>query len=390
MQAKKKKGYLSGSVTRRKGATGDVWVFRYRLPSGKHSDARLGKVWDKKSRAPEGYLTLGQANAAGQAFLDQHADSVPDDRKTFRRAAEDFLLHSEREKACAKTTLHEYRRLAKRLGQRYWREGVTWDERPIDTFDDSDVLEIREELLDLERAANTMNHYRRVIRGIFGTKSNSPALIWDWMGVKPNSDGKLHFYDPAQMRKLCAQATSELDVTIWTLATQAGPRMSEIRGLKVGNVDFEIGKVRFEDGYTTRGGHGGTKGRRVRSVDMSDDVRKVLWPYCAGRDKDELVFEHDDKPGEPLCGTGMYRRFLGAAQRAGLPQIRFHDLRHSFGTQAIRRFNIYEVQRMMGHASITTTERYLHYAPDPEAATKLSGLWAVPEDADVVRLRSVS
>jgi hypothetical protein len=30
---------------------------------------------------------------------------------------------------------------------------------------------------------------------------------------------------------------------------------------------------------------------------------------------------------------------------------------------------------MMGHRHITTTERYLHYAPDPYAAAKLSGLW---------------
>jgi integrase len=59
-----------------------------------------------------------------------------------------------------------------------------------------------------------------------------------------------------------------------------------------------------------------------------------------------------------------------------LPHISFHDLRHSFGTQAIRVFSIYEVQRMMGHRSITTTERYLHYAPDPDAAAKLSQLWS--------------
>jgi integrase len=31
-----------------------------------------------------------------------------------------------------------------------------------------------------------------------------------------------------------------------------------------------------------------------------------------------------------------------------------------------------EGQRMMGHRHITTTERYLHYAPDPDAAAKLS------------------
>jgi Phage integrase family len=70
--------------------------------------------------------------------------------------------------------------------------------------------------------------------------------------------------------------------------------------------------------------------------------------------------------------------------------LRFHDLRHSFGTQAIRAFNIYEVQRMMGHRHITTTERYLHYAPDPDAAAKLSGLWGGPageDGANVVSIR---
>lgn len=30
------------------------------------------------------------------------------------------------------------------------------------------------------------------------------------------------------------------------------------------------------------------------------------------------------------------------------------------------------------HDQHTTTERYLHYAPDPDAAAKLSGLWGVP------------
>jgi hypothetical protein len=45
---------------------------------------------------------------------------------------------------------------------------------------------------------------------------------------------------------------------------------------------------------------------------------------------------------------------------------------------------------MMGHRHITTTERYLHYAPDPDAAAKLSGLWGAPEGEDganVVPLR---
>jgi hypothetical protein len=45
---------------------------------------------------------------------------------------------------------------------------------------------------------------------------------------------------------------------------------------------------------------------------------------------------------------------------------------------------------MMGHRHITTTERYLHYAPDPDAAAKLSGLWGGPageDGANVVSIR---
>ncbi|MBV8949178.1 MAG: tyrosine-type recombinase/integrase, partial [Solirubrobacterales bacterium] len=110
-----------------------------------------------------------------------------------------------------------------------------------------------------------------------------------------------------------------------------------------------------------------------------------------GRAAEELVFEHEAKPGEPICGISVYRRFVSAAKRPGHPIVRFHDLRHSFGTQAIRAFNIYEVQRMMGHRHITTTERYLHYAPDPDAAAKLSWLWQSRDAAgNVVSLRTAT
>jgi hypothetical protein len=47
---------------------------------------------------------------------------------------------------------------------------------------------------------------------------------------------------------------------------------------------------------------------------------------------------------------------------------------------------------MMGHRHITTTERYLHYAPDPNAAAKLTALWASPPASriTVVALRNVA
>ncbi|MFL5822455.1 MAG: tyrosine-type recombinase/integrase [Solirubrobacteraceae bacterium] len=388
--------YLQGSVQLSTAKGGrrrkhPVWVLRYRLPSGKDSRKVLGRAWTKTSRPPAGFITETQARAIAQSFLDDHAGAVPEHRHTFGLACQAFLRYCERERGLRASTIHDYRRIAERLCERPWRREETWRERPVDTLGEGDVLTLREELLAMGRSAETLNHYRRIVRGALGTHAASAALAWRWAGNRPESEGQLRFYTPDQIAALKRHAHSPLDVAIYTLAAEAGPRLSEIRGLKVRNVDFGVGVVRFEDGFTTRGGHAGNKGRRVRSVPMSQNVRAALWPYCRDRPADAVVFEHELKPGQPICGSGLYRRYRNAAKRAGLPVLRFHDLRHSFGTQAIRAFNIYEVQRMMGHRHITTTERYLHYAPNPDAAAKLSGLWGDGEpEGNVVDFRRVA
>src|SRR5271165_2375957 len=367
-----------------------VWLMRYRLPSGKDSRSVLGPAWRKKGRPAAGYLTESDALLRAEAFAAEHSGDAPDARRLFRVALEAFLRYSEDEKGLRGSTLVNYRRIGNRMAERRWRSDLTWADRPLDTFTDVDLIAVRRELATAKRTGDTLNHYRRVLRGVFGTHPSSPALAWKWNAQKLESEGKLSFYTPAQVRRLTAEAYSPLDAAIFTLATEAGPRLSEIRALKVGNVDFEVGLIRFEDGFTTAGGHARNKGRRVRSVPLSSNVRAALAPHCEGKAQNALVFEHEAKPGEPVCGTSLYRRFVSAAKRAGLPVLRFHDLPHSFGTQAIRAFNIYEVQRMMGHRHITTTERYLHYAPDPDAAAKLSGLWGGPageDGANVVSIR---
>ncbi|MHB8491153.1 MAG: tyrosine-type recombinase/integrase [Solirubrobacteraceae bacterium] len=357
-----------------------VWVMRYRLPSGKDSRQVLGRAWTRKGRPPTGYLSQGDALMKAEGFAAEHSYDTLDGRRAFGVALASFLRDLEVEKGLRGSTVHGYRRIGTGLSERPWRSGMSWAERPLDNFAGDDLLVVRRELVQAKRSPHTLNHYRRVVRGVFGTHPGSPALAWPWSGQREESEGRLRFYTPEQVRKLLAQARSDVDRAIFTLATQAGPRLSEIRALKVANVDFNVGVLRFEDGYTTNGGHAGNKGRRVRSVPLSADVRVVLEPFCEDKGSDELVFQHEAKPGEPICGTGVYRRFVGAAERAQLPRLAFHDLRHSFGTQAIRAFNIYEVQRMMGHRHITTTERYLHYAPDPDAAAKLTSLWSVDEE----------
>jgi hypothetical protein len=262
MQAK---GYLHGSVslsTEHKGKPRRhaVWILRYRLPSGKDSRLQLGRAWRKTSRPPAGFMTKAQAEAKAQTFLDAHADDVPDARRTFGAACEAFLLWCERERGLRQSTLHDYRRITKALEKCEWRGSETWEARPLDTFTEADLLALRSEMVQSGKGADTVNHFRRILRGFFGTGSHSPVLAWRFMAVKPAADGKLHFYTPAQVAALKAAADSELGRAVYTLAVEAGPRQSEIRALRVGNVDFGAGRIRLENGYTTRGGMPGRRG----------------------------------------------------------------------------------------------------------------------------------
>lgn len=72
--------------------------------------------------------------------------------------------------------------------------------------------------------------------------------------------------------------------------------------------------------------------------------------------------------------------FHKALADAGLRRLRFHDLRHTFGTLAVEQAeSILELKEWMGHADVQTTMRYLHYKSKADAARRLSQAFAVDE-----------
>jgi hypothetical protein len=91
-----------------------------------------------------------------------------------------------------------------------WRGELTWRDRPLDTFTGEELRALRAELVQAGRNASTVNHYRRIVRGAFATHAGSPALAWEWMSAKVNSEGKLQFYDPTQLIRLKQRAYSAL------------------------------------------------------------------------------------------------------------------------------------------------------------------------------------
>src|SRR5437764_14663840 len=83
----------------------------------------------------------------------------------------------------------------------------------------------------------------------------------------------------------------------------------------------------------------------------------------------------------------MPRRCTGATslalRRAGLRSLRFHDLRHTFGTRAITKASILQVKEWMGHADVDTTMQYLHYAPRAHEAALLADAFRTEPAAPV-------
>ena len=108
-----------------------------------------------------------------------------------------------------------------------------------------------------------------------------------------------------------------------------------------------------------------TKGKRPRSVPLTKRLVALLHEHRpADAGPDDLVFPAED--GGYLNHTRMYRAVVRTARRAGLNKhVHPHLLRHTFASHCyMRGVPPQVVQKWLGHASVSTTERYAHLRPD--------------------------
>ncbi len=177
------------------------------------------------------------------------------------------------------------------------------------------------------------------------------------------SSGDIEVFSVEEVHALARAAASEQDAAIYLTAAFTGLRRGELVALRWRDVDFAGAAIRVRASYA--GGALTTpKSGRVRSVPMAPDVAEALARLDArghASTEDDLVFPGET--GSYLDASALRRRYDRALKLAGLRALRFHDLRHTFGTRMIARADIRRVQEWMGHADIQTTMRYLHYAP---------------------------
>jgi integrase len=183
--------------------------------------------------------------------------------------------------------------------------------------------------------------------------------------------GEFTTYSEEELRALLAAAETPQDAAIYTAAAFAGLRQGELLALWWRDVDFVDGLVHVRRNFTD-GVEKVPKGKKVRAVPMTPDVVTALAKLKERghfTEDEDLVFIGNG--GSHVNHFNLRRAFYRAIKSAGLRRIRFHDLRHHFGSMAIRVLDGYALQSYMGHAHYSTTQRYLHHQPRREDAARL-------------------
>jgi integrase len=389
MQPDSRTGPISGHIYLKHGPRGSSWYYRGRLPH--ETRKRLGPAWTGKGRPPAGYLTRKTAEQAlAEVLADARRGTLADAVKTgatFDDASAEWLRYIEHDRKRRPSTISDYKGVVEHALIPEFG-GLPLEAVTVERIDGWRARLVEEGKL----SARTINKRLVVLHGIlrramrvYGLRSNPAALV-DRQPLRRS--GEFAVLDPAEVEALARAAESDQDAALFRVAAFTGLRLGELRALRWSDVDFAKALVHVRRNFT-RGADGSPKSGRVRSVPLIDQAAKALDGLSRRErftDADDLVFV--DELGRHVDDWRLRNRFHHALDRAGLPRLRLHDLRHTFGTLAVQAFPLTDVKAFMGHADISTTMIYVHHVPQVEAADRLSRLVAAAES--VPRLRQVS
>ena len=362
----------SGHVFRVQRKRGPAWYAKYRLPDGRQRQRKIGPAWTSRGRPPAGYHTKRTAENWLRELLDQaRRGTLPGMVRTgatFADAAAEFLRYAEHDRALKPSTLVGYRSIIRSyllpaFGERRleditaheierWRTQLEGRRKPLSNATKNRILVLLHTVL------------ARACR-VWGLPLN-PASSVERHTVRTSGD--IAVFSPEEVWALVRAAASEQDGAIFLTAAFTGLRRGELLALRWRDVDFIGCALRVRASYAG-GALTSPKSGKVRSVPLAPEVAEAL-ARLSGRGwftgEDDLVFPGET--GDYLDGSALRRRYNLALRRAGLRPLRFHDLRHTFGTRVIAKVDIRRVQEWMGHADVQTTMRYLHFVPRAEDA----------------------
>lgn len=145
------------------------------------------------------------------------------------------------------------------------------------------------------------------------------------------------------------------DMAILELLYSSGVRVSELVGLNFNQVDLDLGIIKVMG-----------KGRKERIVPIGSKAIEALKKYIDHRGElrgEEPLFINPQ--GGRLTSRSVGRLMKKYSRQSGIiRKVSPHSLRHTFATHLLDAgADIREIQEMLGHASLSTTQRYIHISP---------------------------
>ncbi len=252
----------------------------------------------------------------------------------------------------------------------------------------------------------TVNKYRSVICAVFahGCKPSTFALPANPAKAADKRrepiPGALLFYSPREIEaiaqtladgrhrdpaypavtdgeRVARQAEDRQDAEMVRIAAYAGLRQGELLALRWRDVDFAGSALTIARALSA-GVESSTKSGRVRRVPLAEQAAAALKRMSRRAhyaSPDDLVF--CNVFGRALDDSALRRRYRRAQAAADVRPLRFHDLRHTFGSLlAMRGVDVVTIQKAMGHSALATTSRYLHARPASEQAQAFTAAFA--------------
>jgi len=197
----------------------------------------------------------------------------------------------------------------------------------------------------------TVNHYLKTLKRMFNI-----AIAWEYTDKNPVKGIKFYSEKDAQRDRvltgeeedrLLGAASGRLR-PILIVALNTGMRKGEILRLMWRDIDLENRVIQVKK----------TKSGEPRTLPINSRLLDELTLLKRRSGNSQHIFTNT-KTGEPL--KSVRRSFDDALQAAKIQNFRFHDLRRTFGSRlALAGVDLNRIKELLGHASIKTTEIYLH------------------------------
>jgi integrase len=365
-----RRSYGTGTLYRRTDTHGREWWYGRWHNGTSRPNRKIGPI---RTRGGEEGLTRREAERALRMLIDAEQPKYAGAEITVAEAGERLLRHLEA-KGLKPTTLGTYDSALRTHLRR-----PPLGDLQLHVVSPEQVEALLARMRNDGKAPKTIANAFKLLNQIFvfGKRKRwcreNPCELIDPPVVKPSTD--IRFLDQAELAALLravdlnAKPFGPIDHALFLTAAMTGLRQGELLALRWRDVDWTAGKIRVRRNYV-RGHWVAPKSRRgSRSVPLADQVAGELrrrFERTAYRADDDLVFAHPEK-GTVLDHSDLGRRFKKALSTAGVRPIRFHDLRHTFGTRmAAEGAAPRKLQEWMGHADLKTTQIYTDYEPSDD------------------------